>query len=76
MVPTLWEFNDQDEIVATDLTTEIPGRPSWFLLRAWDITNDGWVSAIGRKRVKGQYYWRASLMSLALYNSQPKSAEA
>ena len=61
-IPTLWEFDEQDEIVATYLQAEIPDRPSWFLLGAWDVTNDGWVSAFGRARVKGEYIWRAVLL--------------
>lgn len=61
-VPTLWEFDATGNLTATDLTSEIPNKPSWFLLRSWDVNNDGWVSVLGRKFVKGRYYWRALLL--------------
>lgn len=60
-VPTLWEFQDTGTLT-TDLSQEIPNKPAWFLLRSWDINNNGWISTYGRKFVKGKYYWRAILL--------------
>jgi len=61
-VPTLWEFDAQGNVVATDLTTQIPAKSSWFLQSASDVNNDGWVSVYGRISVKGKYYWRTLLL--------------
>lgn len=61
-VPTLWEFDAQGKLLATDLNTQIPTKPAWYLWHSCDVNNDGWVSGYGRKYLKGQYYWRAVLL--------------
>jgi len=61
-VPTLWEFDAQGDLSATNLRTQIPSKPAWFLWCAFDVNNDGWVSVRGRKYVKGKYYWPALLL--------------
>ncbi len=61
-MPTLWEFDAQGKLLATDLNTQIPTKPAWYLWHSCDVNNDGWVSGYGRKFVKGSYYWHAVLL--------------
>jgi uncharacterized membrane protein len=61
-VPTLWEFDENGQVIATDLATEIENSRSWLLSRGWDVNNDGWVSVYARKRSKGRYDWLAVLL--------------
>lgn len=61
-VPTLWEWDGQGNVVATDLQAEIPSKPSYTLLRGHDVNNSGWISVYGRKRFRGGYRWRALLL--------------
>ena len=62
LVPTLWEFDTTGNLTATELATEIPNKPDWYLHQCWDINNDGWISARGRKFFKGRYVWPALLL--------------
>jgi hypothetical protein len=61
-VPTLWEFDDGGQVIATDLETEIENSRSWLLSRGWDVNNAGWISVYGRKQSKGRYHWLAVLL--------------
>ena len=60
MVPTLWEYDDQGNVLATDIEEEIPTKHT--LLYCPDVNNDGWIGARGRKLVKGRYQWQALLL--------------
>ena len=57
MVSTLWEYDAQGNVLATDLQNEISS--TYSLIRSHDVNNDGWITAYGRKRVKGRYQYRA-----------------
>ena len=60
MVPTLWEYDDEGNVLATDLQAEI--STTHLLIRSHDVNNDGWIAAYGGKRVKGRYQYRALLL--------------
>lgn len=59
-VCTLWEFDDQGNVLATDIQEEISTKHTLFSCHV--VNNDGWIGAHGRKFVKGHYQWRALLL--------------
>jgi len=61
-VPTLWEPDGDGNVTATELSNEVGGRTNWLLTNCVDINNQGWISARGRKRVKGNYKWHALIL--------------
>jgi uncharacterized membrane protein len=61
-IPTLWEFDDQGNVVATELAAAIPNKPSYELRTAACINNDGWIGLSGRKFEKGKYTSPALLL--------------
>lgn len=72
-VPTLWKTDEVGVIQAIDLRYEIPDKPNYTLTDSYDINNDGWITASGRKRHKGQYSWPSLLL---VPNSDAGSASA
>lgn len=61
-VPTLWEFDAQGKVIATDLKTAISKSSPYTLRSAGGINNDGWVTVAGRKAVKGKVSYPALLL--------------
>jgi hypothetical protein len=58
-VPTLWEPDGNGSMTALDLREEIGGYTSWLL---FNINNEGWIAARGRKRFRGRYVTRALII--------------
>lgn len=61
-VPTLWEPDEQGNIVVTELASAIPDKPSYRLERARGVNNDGWIGVSSRKFEKGKYTYPALLL--------------
>jgi hypothetical protein len=60
--PTLWEHDDQGNVVTTNLNSQIPNKPEYTLVWGGGINNNGWIGVEGRKRSKGRYSWHALLL--------------
>ena len=61
-IPTLWEFNPQGDVVATDLKLAIPSKPDYELLYGGDVNNLGWLGVEAQKFAKGRYTQPALLL--------------
>ena len=59
---SLWQPDQDGILTVTDLGSQIPAKPTWYLRCGFGINKDGWIAGQGRKFVKGKYTWQGVLL--------------
>ena len=59
---SLWQPDEEGGFTVTDLVSQIPTKPAWYLRCGFGINDDGWIAGEGRKLVKGKYVWTGVLL--------------
>jgi hypothetical protein len=62
MFMSLWEPDATGAFIVTDMGTQIPSKPAWYLRSGEGINDDLWIVGFARKAVKGQYSWHGVLL--------------
>jgi hypothetical protein len=59
---SLWEPDGSGGFAVTDLGSQVPSKPVWYLRFGYGINNDLWIAGQGRKFEKGKYTWMGVLV--------------
>ena len=59
---SLWQPDQEGVLNVTDLGSQIPAKPTWYLRCGFGINEDGWIAGTGRKFAKGRYTWQGVLL--------------
>ncbi len=59
---SLWQPNGTGGFTVTDLGSQVPSKPVWYLRFGFGINDDLWMAGQGRKFEKGKYTWMGVLV--------------